>query len=74
MHLIVPILENMLTGSILQVNISVGTSLKAGKRSRHGGDDESEEDMDEEDDAATKKAYYRSSHQRKKANSGSGRR
>ncbi|KAI5450442.1 ATP-dependent RNA helicase [Naganishia albida] len=56
-----------------KVNISVGTSLKAGKRSRHG-DDESEEDMDEEDDAATKKAYYRSSHQRKKANSGSGRR
>ncbi|KAJ9091263.1 ATP-dependent RNA helicase [Naganishia cerealis] len=57
-----------------KVNISVGTSLKAGKRARHGGEDgDSEEEMEEEDDAATKKAYYRSSHQRKKT-AGAGRR
>ncbi|KAJ9121265.1 ATP-dependent RNA helicase [Naganishia onofrii] len=57
-----------------KVNISVGTSLKAGKRARHGGDeDESEEEPEEESEVASKKAYYRSSHQRKKT-AGAGRR
>ncbi len=61
-----------------KVNISIGTSLKAGKKARRGGDgsgsdEEPDSDEDEarvsrkqarQDDGKPVKAYYRSNHQK----------
>jgi ATP-dependent RNA helicase DDX18/HAS1 len=48
-----------------KVNISIGTSLKAGKKARKAGADSDESD-DEAGDGKPKKAYYRSQHQNRK--------
>lgn len=49
-----------------KVNISVGTSLKAGKKARHAEVDASSDEDDAGNGGAPKQAYYRKNHQKKR--------
>jgi ATP-dependent RNA helicase DDX18/HAS1 len=49
-----------------KVNISIGTSLKSGKKARKAGEDSDDSDEGGEEGGKPKKAYYRSQHQNRK--------
>lgn len=49
-----------------KVNISIGTSLKAGKKARKAGGEDDSDSEDGEGETAPKRAYYRSQHQNRK--------